>query len=130
MFFYDLYFLFRLKKPIENLESLKLESLHLSWKELIEVRKFLMQYSITKYFSTFARTFQLYFSKFYFELSDLIISNFSFKKFLLFLTVLNFWVLEKLFIKKITTPCDSVADYDSDPEPETEPDYDCHPDSK
>ena len=50
------------------MESLKLESLHLSWKELIEVRKFVMQYS--------------------------------------------------------------VADYDSDPESETEPDYDCHPYSK
>ena len=36
-------------------------------------------------------------------LIPLIISNFSFKKNLLFLTVLNFWVLEKSFIKKITT---------------------------
>ena len=100
LFFYDLCFL-ELKKPIENLKSLKLESLHLSWKELIEVGKFLMQYSITKYFSTLARIFQLYFSQFYFELSNLIVSNFSFKKTLLFLTVENFWVLEKSFIKRL-----------------------------
>ena len=89
--FYDLCFLFGLEKPIENskcfkFESLKLESLHLNLKELIENGKFSMHYSIIKYFKTSARSFQLHFSQFYFELSNLKVSDFSFKK-LLFLTV-------------------------------------------
>ena len=35
-----------------------------------------------------------------------------------------------VYLKDYDEPCDSLADYDSDPEPETEPDYDCHPYSK
>ena len=43
----------------------------------------------------------------------------------------NFRVLVESFIKKdYDEPCDSNADYDSDPEPETELDYDCYPDSE
>ena len=83
IWFYDSCFFFGLEKSIENsenfkFESLKLESLHWSWKELIEVWKFSIHYSIIKYFKTLARTFQFHFSQFYFELSNLKVSNFSF----------------------------------------------------
>ena len=55
MFFYDLCFNFGLKKLIENWESLKLESLHLSWKELIEDGKFLNAVFKNQIFFNFAR---------------------------------------------------------------------------
>ena len=66
--FNDLCFLFGREKLIENLESfkfekLKIESPHLSWKELMDVGILPMQYSITKNFATSARTFQLQFSQ-------------------------------------------------------------------
>ena len=57
----------------EKLESLKLESFHLSWKVPIEVGKFSIQYEVIKNFSSSARTFELYSFQFHFEFS-----NFSF----------------------------------------------------
>ena len=62
--FYDLCFLFGLEKPIENSKCFKfllLESLHLNCKELIEVKKVSMKYSIIKYFKTSARSFNFIF---------------------------------------------------------------------
>ena len=43
----------------------------------------------------------------------------------------NFRVLVESFIKKDhDEPCDSNADYDSDPDSENEPEFDCYPDSE
>ena len=72
--FYDFCFFSKLGNPILSeklesfkVESIKLETFHLSWKDPIEV---------FKKCSTSAGTFEIDFSQFYFKLSNLTVSNF------------------------------------------------------